>query len=116
MVAIKTGASIYATGRIEDDSHVVSFPLSVSFLTVMNNDQTSGSILYVMLNGALDGSAGRAPSNYDYKLDFRESIRLMNEDIDVLSLGVHLTKAGATYNLSQAGSSIGNFYVPIRGW
>ena len=50
------------------------------------------------------------------KIDYRESIRLMNEDIDVLSLGVHLTNAGATYNLSQGGPSIGNFYVPIRGW
>lgn len=105
-VAIKTGASIGATGTINGQtaSQSVSFASPVTFLKIHNN---TGGDIYISLTDDF-ASYTTQPDEYDYLLLDNESLQLFNEEFSISTLYIYK-------------DSVGNITMPdktlsIRGW
>tara|TARA_Y100000310_G_C20684585_1_gene818142 strand:+ start:922 stop:1845 length:924 start_codon:yes stop_codon:yes gene_type:complete len=88
-LAIKTGASIGATGTIvADTDSTLTFASSVTIVMITNN---SGVKAYFKLNEALTG--GASPTNYDFSLDNGEAYIQSDEEIEVSTIHVIMNDA-----------------------
>ena len=89
-LAIKTGASIAATGTAttQTDS-TLTFASAVTIVSIENN---TGGVLYVKLNEAVTG-AGAAPTGYDFRMADGSRVFLNNEEVSVAT--VHVIKISA---------------------
>jgi len=84
-VAIKSGASVAATGTASSGTaFTATFPSAVTILMIHNN---SGNEMYGKFNEGLD--AATPPVDYDFKLDDNESLLLLNEEISVTTISIY---------------------------
>ena len=103
MVTTKIGTSVSASGTVSNSSpSTVTFSPSVTFLTIVN--LVSNGTLYVRLNGSLSGT-----TQYDYKINTLGTLTVLKEDIEITSLSVLISGAGASVALPHAS-------LQIRGW
>ena len=103
MVTTKIGASVSASGTVSNSSpSTVTFSPSVTFLTIVN--LVTNGTLYVRLNGSLSGT-----TQYDYKINTLGTLTVLEEDIEIASLNVFISGAGASVTLPHAS-------LQIRGW
>ena len=102
-VAIKSGASIGATGTLTaNTASTATFASAVTVLIVHNNHATEK--MYFKINEALENVAN--PNNADFILAAGEKFELLNEEISVTTISV---VKPTTVTLSHTD-------VSIRGW
>jgi hypothetical protein len=83
-VALKTGASINATGTISAaTATTLTFASTVTVVIIYNN---SGEKLYFKINEALDGA--NPPVDYDFALSDGELKEFLNEEIAITTVSV----------------------------
>jgi len=105
MVTAKAGASVSASGTVGNvNPSTVTFSPSVTFLTIVN--LVTNGTLYVRLNGSLSGGGLQG---YDYKINTLGTLTVLEEDIEIASLNVFISGAGASVTLPHAS-------LQIRGW
>lgn len=97
-VAIKSGASINATGTFNGLNPItLTFSSAITILIMHNN---SGAEMYYKINEALDSAD--PPDDYDGMLDDNETLFLLNEEISVSTIsvyGANLGTAAAPQNI-----------------
>ena len=89
-VAIKSGASINATGTFNGSNPItLTFASAVTIFIMHNN---SGAEMYFKINEALD--AADPPADYDGMLDDNETFKLLNEEISITTVSVYGANLG----------------------
>ena len=89
-VAIKSGASINATGTFANSTPVtLTFSAAVTVMILSNN---SGTQIYFKVNEALDGAD--PPVDFDGVLQDNENFALLNEEISITTISVWGTALG----------------------
>jgi len=89
-VAIKSGASIAATGTFSNSTPVtLTFASAITIMILTNN---SGTQIFFKINEALDGAD--PPVDYDGRLDNGEEFKLLNEEISITTVSVWGTALG----------------------
>lgn len=90
-VAIKTGASISATGTYTQNADsTLTFASNVTVLQIHNN---TGVALYVRLNAAMSGNP---PNDYDFRLPDGGSLFIDNEAVEISTVHVFGSATGFT--------------------
>jgi len=89
-VAIKSGASIAATGTFFNSTPVtLTFSSAVTIVMLTNN---TGTQIFFKINEALDGAD--PPADYDGRLADGEKLELLNEEISITTISVWGTALG----------------------
>ena len=100
-VAIKTGASIGATGTtVANTDSTLTFASAVTIVTIHNN---TGIRAYFKLNEALTGDP---PTNFDFLLEDGDSMTQSDEEIEISTIHVYL----------DDGIVMPNNKLTARGW
>jgi hypothetical protein len=103
-LAIKSGASIQATGNITaNTSTALTFASPVTIVT-MHND--TGQKAWFRFNEAL---AGSPPTNYDVVLEDGQSWWMSAEEIEITTVHIYVN---AAINISSGGHNS----ISVRGW
>tara|TARA_Y100000310_G_scaffold160685_1_gene160461 strand:- start:377 stop:1291 length:915 start_codon:yes stop_codon:yes gene_type:complete len=87
-VAIKSGASIGATGTVTSNTDItLNFASAVTIVVIHNN---SGVRMYVKFNAALTGSP---PTDYDFILEDGQTYMQSEEEIEISTVHVYMDDA-----------------------